>query len=111
MALQAHVCAAKAGVNMLVKTLAIEWGPLGVRVNGISPGPIENTEGMRRLAPTAELEARVRAAAPLQRFGTVSEIGDAAVFLCSPAGAYVSGTILDVDGGTGAGSAAARVGG
>jgi len=111
MALQAHVCAAKAGVNMLVKTLAIEWGPLGVRVNGISPGPIEGTEGMRRLAPTPESEARVRAAAPLQRFGTVDEIGDAAVYLCSPAGAYVSGTILDVDGGTGAGSSAAVVGG
>jgi len=110
MALQAHVCAAKAGVNMLVKTLAIEWGPLGVRVNGISPGPIEGTEGMRRLAPTPESEARVRASAPLQRFGRVEEIGDAAVYLCSPAGAYVSGTILDVDGGTGAGSAAGRVG-
>jgi NAD(P)-dependent dehydrogenase (short-subunit alcohol dehydrogenase family) len=106
MALQAHVCAAKAGVNMLVKTLAIEWGPLGVRVNGICPGPIAETEGMRRLAPTPESEAAVTRNNPLGRFGRKDEIGDAAVFLCSPAGAYVTGTILDVDGGSGAGSAA-----
>jgi NAD(P)-dependent dehydrogenase (short-subunit alcohol dehydrogenase family) len=103
--LQSHVCAAKAGVNILLKTLAIEWGPMGIRVNGISPGPIADTEGMRRLAPTPEAEAAVRASAPLGRFGQTDEIGDAAVFLCSPAGQYVTGTILDVDGGTGAGSA------
>jgi NAD(P)-dependent dehydrogenase (short-subunit alcohol dehydrogenase family) len=103
--LQSHVCAAKAGVNILLKTLAIEWGPMGIRVNGISPGPIEDTEGMARLAPTPEAEAAVRASAPLGRFGRKDEIGDAAVFLCSPAGQYVTGTILDVDGGAGAGSA------
>jgi NAD(P)-dependent dehydrogenase (short-subunit alcohol dehydrogenase family) len=104
--LQSHVCAAKAGVNMIVKTLAIEWGPMGVRVNGISPGPIADTEGMRRLAPTPEAEQGATMANPLRRFGRKDEIGDAAVFLCSPAGAYVTGTILDVDGGSGAGSAA-----
>jgi NAD(P)-dependent dehydrogenase (short-subunit alcohol dehydrogenase family) len=106
MALQAHVCAAKAGVDMIIKTLAIEWGPMGVRVNGISPGPIADTEGMRRLAPTAESEAAATRGNPLRRFGRKDEIGDAAVYLCSPAGAYVTGTILDVDGGSGAGSAA-----
>jgi NAD(P)-dependent dehydrogenase (short-subunit alcohol dehydrogenase family) len=105
-AMQSHVCAAKAGVNMLVKTLAIEWGPMGIRVNGISPGPIADTEGMRRLAPTPESEAVVTRNNPLGRFGRKDEIGDAAVYLCSPAGAYVTGTILDVDGGSGAGSAA-----
>ena len=52
LAFQAHACAAKAGVNMLTKCLALEWGPSGIRVNGISPGPIEDTEGMRRLAPS-----------------------------------------------------------
>ena len=103
--LQSHVCAAKAGINILVKTLAIEWGPMGITVNGISPGPIEDTEGMARLAPTPEAEAAVRVSAPLGRFGRKDEIGDAAVYLCSPAGQYVTGTILDVDGGTGAGSA------
>src|SRR5690242_15592149 len=52
--LQAHVCAAKAGVDMLTRVLAIEWGADGIRVNSVMPGPIENTEGMARLAPTAE---------------------------------------------------------
>lgn len=107
MPLQSHVCAAKAGVNMLLRTLAIEWGPMGIRVNGISPGPIEDTEGMRRLAPTPEAEGAVTRSTPLRRFGRKDEIGDAAVFLCSPAGQYITGTILDVDGGTGAGSASA----
>lgn len=105
MALQAHVCAAKAGINILLKTLALEWGPLGVRVNGISPGPIADTEGMARLAPTPEAEAAVLERTPLGRMGRKDEVGDAAVFLCSPAGAYITGTILDIDGGTGAGSA------
>ena len=50
--LQAHACAAKAGINQLVRVLAMEWGPEGVRVNGISPGPIAGTEGMARLAPS-----------------------------------------------------------
>jgi NAD(P)-dependent dehydrogenase (short-subunit alcohol dehydrogenase family) len=99
--LQAHVCAAKAGINILLKTLAIEWGPMGVRVNGISPGPIEGTEGMARLAPTPEMEAMIKSGAPLRRYGRKDEIGDAAVYLCSPAGQYITGTILDVDGGTG----------
>ena len=98
--LQAHVCAAKAGVNILIKTLALEWGPMGVRVNGISPGPIADTEGMARLAPGADATAAVERAAPLQRMGRKDEIGDAAIYLCSPAGAYITGTILDVDGGT-----------
>ncbi len=76
---------------------------MGVRVNGISPGPIAGTEGMARLAPTPEAEAAAVAGTPLQRMGRIDEVGDAAVYLCSPAGAYVTGTILDIDGGTGAG--------
>src|SRR5579863_8713148 len=51
-ALQAHVGAGKAGVDILIKTLAIEWGPDGVRCNCITPGPVDDTEGMRRLAPS-----------------------------------------------------------
>ena len=98
--LQAHVCAAKAGVNMLVQCLALEWGPMGVRVNAITPGPIEGTEGMARLAPTPEAEAAVKANVPLGRYGRADEIGDAAVYLCSPAARYVTGAILDVDGGS-----------
>ncbi|RME64161.1 MAG: SDR family NAD(P)-dependent oxidoreductase, partial [Alphaproteobacteria bacterium] len=56
---QAHVCAAKAGVEMLVKSLAQEWGPEGLRVNALTPGAVAGTEGMARLAPTAEAQARV----------------------------------------------------
>ncbi len=98
--LQAHVCAAKAGVNMLVKCLALEWGPMGVRVNAITPGPIEGTEGMARLAPTPEAEQAAKDNTPLKRYGRADEIGDAAVWLSSPAAQYVTGTILDVDGGS-----------
>ena len=98
--LQSHVCAAKAGVNMLVQCLALEWGPMGVRVNAITPGPIEGTEGMARLAPTPEAQAAVKENTPLRRYGRADEIGDAAVYLSSPAAAYVTGAILDVDGGS-----------
>lgn len=97
MPLQAHACAAKAGINQLVKVLAMEWGP-DVRVNAISPGPIENTEGMSRLAVEDRQihEQRI----PLKRWGAASEVAEGAVFLASSAGAYVTGIILDIDGGS-----------
>lgn len=97
---QAHVCAAKAGVNMLCRCLALEWGPAGVRVNGISPGPIEGSWGMMNVAsPTEELREKIRRAMPLRRWGTEGDIADAALFLASNASAYITGTVLDVDGG------------
>ena len=99
MPMQSHVCAAKAGVDMLTKTLALEWGPAGIRINSIVPGPIADTEGMKRLAPTEAVQARLRASVPLQRYGQAEEIGNAALFLCSSAAEYISGTILPVDGG------------
>lgn len=99
MALQSHVCAAKAGVDLLTKSLALEWGPVGIRVNGIVPGPIRETEGMARLAPTPELQARVDRSVPLRRQGDAAEIAAAAMFLASDAAAYVSGVLLPVDGG------------
>lgn len=98
-AYQAHVCAAKAGIDMLVRTLAVEWGPVGVRVNAIIPGPIEDTEGMERLAPTDEAKRRAIEGTPLRRYGTKAEIGDAALFLSSPMAAYITGAQLPVDGG------------
>src|SRR6202140_2213743 len=64
-ALQAHVGAGKAGVDILIKTLAIEWGPAGVRCNCITPGPTEDTEGMRRLAPDEAARKRVERGVPL----------------------------------------------
>jgi len=105
MTFQAHVCAAKAGINMLVQCLAMEWGPAGVRVNGISPGPIEGTEGMARLAPTAEMEQAIKQRIASRRFGRRDEIGDAAAYLSSDAASYVTGTILDCDGGSQLGDA------
>ena len=99
MMLQAHACAAKAGVNMLIRCLAMEWGPEGVRVNAISPGPIAGTEGMRRLAPTPETEKAVRAAIPLGRYGEMDEIAKLALFLGGPDAGYITGTIVNCDGG------------
>ncbi len=98
MAYQAHVCAAKAGVEMLVRVLALELGPEQVRVNGIIPGPIADTEGMARLAPTDEARERTRRSVPLRRFGTAREVANCAMFLASPLAAYVSGAIVPVDG-------------
>lgn len=99
MPFQAHVCSAKAGIDMLTKTLACEWGMAGVRVNAISPGPIEETEGMDRLAPSEAARQLVRKSVPLGRDGRADEIGDACLWLASDAAAYVSGAILPVDGG------------
>jgi NAD(P)-dependent dehydrogenase (short-subunit alcohol dehydrogenase family) len=97
--LQAHVCAAKAGVDMLTQVLAIEWGADGIRVNSVIPGPIAETEGMARLAPTEETKEFARRAVPLGRFGTKDEVANACLFLASPLAAYISGAILPVDGG------------
>lgn len=99
MEFQMHVCAAKAGVDMITRVGAIEWGPMGVRINSVVPGPIADTEGMKRLAPTPEAEHLVAASVPLQRFGTKQEIADCCLWLASPMAAYVTGTVIPVDGG------------
>ncbi|MFW7382001.1 MAG: SDR family oxidoreductase [Oligoflexus sp.] len=95
---QAHVSAAKAGVDALTVNLAAEWGVHGIRVVGIAPGPIGDTEGMRRLAP-GEAGERVKQEIPLRRFGTIQDIAQSAVFLCSEAASYITGETLVVDGG------------
>ena len=99
MPLQAHVCAAKAGVDMLTKCLAIEWGVEGVRVNSIAPGAVDETEGMKRLAPTPEIREQFTRGVPLRRFATKDEIADLAVFLSSDGARFITGAIVVCDGG------------
>jgi NAD(P)-dependent dehydrogenase (short-subunit alcohol dehydrogenase family) len=99
MLFQSHVCAAKAGVDMITRTLAMEWGPLGVRVNSIVPGPTADTEGMRRLTPSAEAAEKLKKAVPLQRLGTKDELADLALFLTTEAAAYITGAVMLCDGG------------
>jgi len=111
MAMQIHVCAAKAGVDMITKTLAIEWGREGVRVNSVSPGPIDGTEGMDRLAPTPEAKAASARAVPLGRLGTVDDVADVCLFLASDYARYVSGVVLPADGGWTAGRGFGGLGG
>lgn len=96
---QIHVCAAKAGVDMVTRVLAMEWGELGIRVNSIVPGPISRTEGMRRLAPTPDALATVARNVPLGRLGEVEEIAAAALLLSSPQAAFITGAVIPVDGG------------
>lgn len=105
--MQAHVCAAKAGVNALLKTLAMEWGAAGIRVNGIAPGLIEGTEGLQRLFASApeQVNAMVEKLS-LDSLGQVDDIGNAVVYLSTSVGRYVTGAILDVDGGYQLGDAA-----
>ena len=67
MELQVHVCAAKAGGDMVTRVLAMEWGPQGIRGNSVVPRPIEGTEGMKRLSPTLELQQIVTDSIPLGR--------------------------------------------
>lgn len=99
MPMQAHVCAAKAGVEMLARVLAMELGPEGIRCNGIIPGPIEDTEGMARLAPSERAREATRRSVPLQRLGTRRDVANCAMFLASPLAEYISGAIIPVDGG------------
>jgi len=96
---QIHVCAAKAGVDMITRTLALEWGRAGVRVNSVVPGPIDGTEGMARLAPTETIRKKVVDGVPLGRFGTPEDIGNACLFLASDLAGFVTGAIIPVDGG------------
>ncbi|MEM5427854.1 SDR family oxidoreductase [Cupriavidus oxalaticus] len=97
---QAHASAAKAGVDQLTRVLALEWGGDGIRINSISPGPIEGTEGFRRLmAPTEAERAAAQSSVPMQRFGTLDDIANLALFLASPYAGYISGALVPCDGG------------
>ena len=109
--LMAHATAAKAGVDALTRTLAVEWAPHRIRVNAIAPGPIP-TEGVRKAftPPSASgvpdlfavekaMEEHARRAIPLQRWGAPADIANMVAFLASPGGDWITGAILVVDGG------------
>ncbi|TKT74788.1 SDR family oxidoreductase [Aquamicrobium sp. LC103] len=96
--MQVHVCAAKAGLDQIMRVLALEWGEHGVRVNSIMPGPIEGTEGLSRLLTETErpqFESRV----PMRRVGQKEDVANMALFLGSPLASYVTGALIPVDGG------------
>lgn len=97
MPFQAHVCSAKSGVDMLVRTLALEWGARGVRLNALSPGYVENTVGGDLLA--GGNADRVKQSLPLQRFTRVDEMAQLAMVLVSPLTDYMTGQVVALDGG------------
>jgi NAD(P)-dependent dehydrogenase (short-subunit alcohol dehydrogenase family) len=98
-AYQVHVGAAKAGIDMMMRNLALEWGRHGIRANSIVPGPIEGTEGMKRLSSPEARQMTVDMT-PMRRLGTVDDIGQAALFLASPLASYITGCVLVCDGGS-----------
>lgn len=97
-AYQVHAAAAKAGIDAMMRNLALEWGRFGIRVNSIAPGPIEGTEGLSRLSDPNQREALVQSI-PLKRLGQMQDVGQLAAFLASPAGSFVSGAMISCDGG------------
>jgi len=97
--LQIHAGAAKAAIDAMTRHLAMEWGCLGIKVNSIAPGPIDDTEGITRLVPAA-LRDKLTASIPGGRFGTVQDIADCALFLVSGAADYITGAVIVVDGGS-----------
>ena len=99
---QVHASAAKAGIDSLTRSLALEWGSYGIRVTGIAPGPTKGTPGLAKLAPEASdaiIDQLFAERIPLQRAGTTTEIASAALFLASSAGDFITGHTLVVDGG------------
>ncbi len=98
--LQAHVAAAKAGVDSLTRTCAVEFGPYGIRVNAVAPGAMADTEGMARFAD-AQKQVAGGGGNPLGCIGSKRDIANAVLFLLSDAGSYITGQVFAVDGGAG----------
>ncbi|PIC64914.1 2,4-dienoyl-CoA reductase [Sporosarcina sp. P13] len=95
-----HSASAKAGVLAMTRTLAVEWGSkYGIRVNGIAPGPIDDTEGVARLIESQNVHKSAMNAIPLKRFGTKEEIADLAEYLLNAKSAFINGECITIDGG------------
>ena len=110
---QAHVCAAKAGGDQITRCLALEWGPEGVRINSVVPGMIGETEGYKRLAEDLGLTDSIVKSTPLQRLGSVQDVADCCMMLCSAQAGFLTGSVIPVDGGVfqrGAGAFAEQMG-
>jgi NAD(P)-dependent dehydrogenase (short-subunit alcohol dehydrogenase family) len=90
---------AKAGVQALTRSLAVEWGDRGIRMNAIAPGPIPTEGAFSRLLPRPELENVAKKRIPVGRFGTVEEFANLAAFLVSDGSAYINGEVVTMDGG------------
>lgn len=95
----AHAGAAKAGIMSLMRTLCGEWGKDGIRCNTIAPGAIGDTEGVKRIYEDSGRKELELSSIPLGAFGRTADIANAAVFLCSDAGSYITGADIVVDGG------------
>jgi peroxisomal 2,4-dienoyl-CoA reductase len=102
--MMAHATAAKAGVDALTKTLALEWAPANITVNAIAPGPILTAGAQQAFTAgdpaqgTTAIDERLARAIPLGRLGTPRDIGLMAVYLAGPAGDWISGAVFVVDG-------------
>jgi NAD(P)-dependent dehydrogenase (short-subunit alcohol dehydrogenase family) len=89
----------KAGVEALTRSLAVEWGNRGIRMNAIAPGPIPTQGAFSRLMPGPELETLALDRNPLHRFGTIEELANLAAFLVSDGSGYINGEVIRMDGG------------
>jgi len=89
----------KAGVEALTRSLAVEWGNRGIRMNAIAPGPIPTQGAFSRVLPRPELETIALDRNPLHRFGTVEELANLAAFLVSDQSGYINGEVIRMDGG------------
>lgn len=90
---------AKSGVQALTRSLAVEWGDRGIRMNAIAPGPVPTEGAFSRLLPRPELEELAKKRIPLGRFGTAEEFANLAVFLVSDGSGYINGDTITMDGG------------
>lgn len=99
--MQTHAGAAKAAVDAMTQHLAVEWGPEGIRVIGVAPGPIEGTVGISKLSSLDKSSSgnNFGDIVPLQRLGTTEDVSNVCLFLCLPESSYITGTTIIVDGG------------